>query len=404
MTSDRPRILYVCSHCPAGPDYGARLRTRHIGRLLQRFGEVTLLLASVGQWSEEQIRATRDEFDTAAILRFRQVGLPSLRDRLRRELDPAFLNTEGQILDGADRALARRLANEHDLVWIHTLRTANAVGLERWPRAVLDVDDVPSQFFETEAARAPGPIARWRLRMRAGQWRRREALAASRFDALCVCSARDRDRFSDGRVEVIPNGFEIDRAPERRPTDPPRFGFIGTLRYEPNRAGVEWLAREVWPRVRSALPGAVLRLAGEGTERAALSHPGVEALGYVPDAGAEIATWSAMLVPILTGGGTRIKVAEAFGRRCPVVSTALGAFGYDVRDGRELLIADSAEAFAAACVRVARDEGLAQSLTAAASAYYDAHCTWSASASIVQSLVRDIAAAPTNQTVAEPVA
>ena len=62
--------------------------------------------------------------------------------------------------------------------------------------------------------------------------------------------------------------------------------------------------------------------------------------------------------PFVQGGGTRIKILEAFASGVPVVSTALGAEGLNVEDGVHLLIADTPDAFAAACVRLARDEGL----------------------------------------------
>jgi len=60
--------------------------------------------------------------------------------------------------------------------------------------------------------------------------------------------------------------------------------------------------------------------------------------------------------------GTRIKILDAFAHGTPVVSTTLGAEGLDVAHGRELLLADEPEAFAAACVRVAGDRDLQESL------------------------------------------
>jgi hypothetical protein len=61
------------------------------------------------------------------------------------------------------------------------------------------------------------------------------------------------------------------------------------------------------------------------------------ALGFVKDAAAEMATWTAMIVPIRFGGGTRVKISEAFVRRIPVVATHLGAFGYDAVDDEQIL-------------------------------------------------------------------
>jgi glycosyltransferase involved in cell wall biosynthesis len=83
--------------------------------------------------------------------------------------------------------------------------------------------------------------------------------------------------------------------------------------------------------------------------------PEVDSLGWIKDPSEEIATWSAMIVPIRLGAGTRVKVAEAFSRKVPLVSTGLGAFGYDVVDGKELILADTPEVFAKACVRMIRE-------------------------------------------------
>lgn len=68
--------------------------------------------------------------------------------------------------------------------------------------------------------------------------------------------------------------------------------------------------------------------------------------------------WSGMIVPVKIGGGTRVKIAEAFSRKCPVVSTTLGAFGYDGISGQDLLLADTAENFASACVLLVKNPEL----------------------------------------------
>ncbi|MCG6537734.1 MAG: glycosyltransferase, partial [Syntrophales bacterium LBB04] len=78
----------------------------------------------------------------------------------------------------------------------------------------------------------------------------------------------------------------------------------------------------------------------------------VDGLGYLKDPTSEIASWSMMIIPIFVGAGTRVKIAEGFSRKCPIVSTSRGAYGYDVSDGKELHIADTAEAFADACLRL----------------------------------------------------
>jgi polysaccharide biosynthesis protein PslH len=101
-------------------------------------------------------------------------------------------------------------------------------------------------------------------------------------------------------------------------------------------------------------------------------------LGWVNDTAEEISSWSMMIVPIHVGGGTRVKIAEAFSRKCPVVATSLGAFGYEVSDNEELLLADSPETFANACLTLLADPELGKLLAERAWERFCREWSWSA--------------------------
>jgi glycosyltransferase involved in cell wall biosynthesis len=112
-----------------------------------------------------------------------------------------------------------------------------------------------------------------------------------------------------------------------------------------------------------------LRIVGAGADHsiAALSsHAEVDFVGEVASVGAEYAAADAAIVPVLAGGGTRIKVIEAFAHQRPVVSTSMGAEGIEAQPERDLLLGDDPEAFAAACLRLMQDEALRQRLTLSA--------------------------------------
>lgn len=90
--------------------------------------------------------------------------------------------------------------------------------------------------------------------------------------------------------------------------------------------------------------------------------PGVTVTGWVPDMAAELARADLAVAPILYGGGTRIKILEAFAHRLPVVSTTVGVEGLDAVAGRHLLVADDPRAFADACARALLEEPLRKGL------------------------------------------
>jgi glycosyltransferase involved in cell wall biosynthesis len=104
----------------------------------------------------------------------------------------------------------------------------------------------------------------------------------------------------------------------------------------------------------------------------------IDALGFVADPVEEIATWSMMVVPVRIGAGTRVKIAQAFSRKCPVISTSNGAYGYEVESGRELLLADRPQDFADACVSLIREPAKGAALAECAWQRFLREWTWEA--------------------------
>jgi len=282
---------------------------------------------------------------------------------------------------------------EADLVWVLNARIPNILQIWRWPHGHLDFSDVPSTYFRSIRQRGVDQGERWKATVQQTFAKRRELLFKERFTTLSVCSEADRDYLGDGdRIHVIPNGYERPpQEPLRSPsTNPPRIGFIGLYSYAPNLEGVRWFMQNCWPIIRRGVPGIRFRLAGKETDGALRpAEPDVDCLGWLQDSASEIATWSAMVIPVQVGGGTRVKIADAFSRKCPVVSTNLGAFGYDVRHGRELLLADNPDEFAAACVSLIRDRTAADEMAERAYCAFLEKWTWDAIAPRVWDAAED---------------
>ena len=114
---------------------------------------------------------------------------------------------------------------------------------------------------------------------------------------------------------------------------------------------------------------------------------GVEPLGRLDEVGPEIATWSATIIPVRAGAGTRIKLAEAFAGRYPVVATTLGAYGYDVHDGDELFIANEPAQFASRCVELIRFPERARVMADRAHRRFLQSWTWESYARIVEDVI-----------------
>jgi len=368
------------------------LRALHIGRALQEIGKVTLVVVSEETAAPDVLERTAHEFAVEPQVRVNSHPNRGLIQRLRWAFDPRFLNVHGCVADSQDRARLLDRLRDFDLVWVLNSRTPNILNQWSWPRSVLDVDDMPSAFAHTVWKNGAGLKEKFKAGVTMLLLSRRERLWKNRFSVLSVCSEPDRQHLGGGEhVHVIPNGFQRPaQEPLRNPIDPPRIGFIGLFSYSPNLEGMRWFVRECWPLVKREIPNARLRVAGKDSDGPLKpAGPDIDALGFVADPAAEIATWSVMVVPVLHGAGTRVKIADAFSRKCPVVSTCLGAFGYEVQSGRELLMADDPDSFAAACVALIRDRASASAMAERAFAAFLEKWTWDAIAPRIQAAAED---------------
>ncbi len=134
-----------------------------------------------------------------------------------------------------------------------------------------------------------------------------------------------------------------------------RAVFVANFTYEPNRTGLSFLLEQVLPRVWEQLPDARLTLVGGGLHTPPSSDARVESLGFVASLADAYAGASCAVVPLLQGGGTPLKLIEALAYGLPVIATPRAVAGLDVHDGRDCLVAQDAESFATALVRVLRD-------------------------------------------------
>jgi len=247
-----------------------------------------------------------------------------------------------------------------------------------WRQCQLDLDDLESRTRSRLAAvhKASGDNAgATQLEVEAHQYERIEREHLHRFDRLFACSQSDRERIQKLDLhpspEVLPNIVSIGNIPAAIPHEGFQLLFVGNLGYAPNSDAVLHFCRDILPRIHAQIRQPVsFEIVGGGAPRtlemALTNQPHVRLRGWVGDLAPHYARADAVVVPLRAGGGTRIKILEAFAYHRPLVSTPEGIEGIDAVDGVHALIADNADAFASACVRLLRDPLLCRQLTARA--------------------------------------
>ena len=210
------------------------------------------------------------------------------------------------------------------------------------------------------------------------QWRRMDRYerdSCRRFDAVVSVSEIDSERlrkqFGLRQVFEVPTGVDTDYfRPIENATSPFELVFTGSMDWVPNEDAILYFAGKILPIVARAIPECTLTVVGRNPSprlmQLGVSNPRIRILGRVDDVREYIARSAVYVVPIRIGGGTRLKIFEAMAMAKPVVSTSVGTEGLPVGDGRELLIANDPEDFAARIVRLLREPMLAASLGDAA--------------------------------------
>lgn len=179
-----------------------------------------------------------------------------------------------------------------------------------------------------------------------------EGRFANRVDQVWVCSAVDAAQLTrlygtDISVHVIPNGVQAEfYQPVFTARDTQSFErsllFVGKFSYGPNEEAALILLRDIYPRLQQRYPDAQLWLVGcDPTDKMrAAAAPGINITGLVADVRPYLAKAGVMAVPLQQGGGTRLKLLEAFAAGCPVVSTTKGAEGLSVVDAEHVYLRD----------------------------------------------------------------
>ncbi|MGO8948455.1 MAG: glycosyltransferase family 4 protein [Ktedonobacterales bacterium] len=378
-------ILVVACSLP-GPTWGAGLRNYHLLRALASQHTVSLL-ALVGEHERNIGVASHLLPYTHAV---RQVALPSGGSKRLSQIRTLAAGRSYYLaatsLPAAQAALDEELRRQHfDAVLFESLVVAG-YRVPQTVRIILDEHNIEHELLQ-RTYQGTSSLAR-----RGFSWieyRRVKPLELAwcrRSDLVLVTSERERATLHTllpGKsISVVPNGVDIQAFSSSDPREtevPGRIVFTASFDYYPNVQGALYFAEHCWPLVRRAVPAATWYLVGRNPPaeiRRLASVPGVTVTGSVPAIQPHLAAAQVAVVPLLTGGGTRLKVLEALSMGRGVVSTSIGYEGIACIAGKHLLVADEPTEFAQAVVELLQDAKRRASLAEAGRALVEERYSW----------------------------
>ncbi len=181
-----------------------------------------------------------------------------------------------------------------------------------------------------------------------------EEKALGCVDHIFTCSLPDADYFSQyisrKKITVVPNGVNCDYFIPRDSTNNHTLLFMGLMSYQPNNDAMQYFIFEIYPLIKKKYPDSTLTITGKDSQQWLIDYgkedPSIKLTGFVKDVRKEMGTAAVCICPLRSGSGTRLKILEYLAMGKAIVSTSIGAEGIDVKDGENILIANSPDTFA----------------------------------------------------------
>ena len=232
-------------------------------------------------------------------------------------------------------------------------------------RCVYRAHHIEYLVWERLAKQKNDPVKKLYLRMIAKRIKQYELKQFGQFHAIAVFTNQDKETIEHYNsaaipVEVLPVGLDLARyQPDYRKTEFPSLFFLGAMDWMPNREGIEWFLENFSTELTSGDLNARFYVAGNDIPERFDDYEVVGKIfihGEVDDALEFVNTKAIMVVPLLSGGGMRVKIVEGMAMQKCIISTSLGAEGINYQHGENILIANTIQEFHRAIKRCITDE------------------------------------------------
>ena len=396
------RILWLKSDLLLPLDKGGKLRTWHLMRHLAQGHEITYLAFAEPGTPASDVDGMRAVAARVETIRRAEPAKGTLRfyaDAAIHLVDP-LPYAVGKYRSRAFRQRIEQLLAERPFDLIVCDFLFPAVNLpKRLPcPAVIFTHNVESEIWRRHAETRTGALGRLLYGAQYRRMLRYEGRTLARFDGVLAVSEVDGDTFARlypgaiaRPVHVVQTGVDTEyfsptagaaTASAQPPAPGPSLVFTGSMDWLPNEDAMIFFCREILPIVRAEVPETTLTIVGRAptpaVRKLADEHAGVRVTGRVDDVRPYMREAAVYVVPLRIGGGTRLKIFEAMAMGKAVVSTAIGAEGLPVANGKHVVLADDPAAFARAIVGLMRDPQRRASLEQAARALVVERYDWSA--------------------------
>jgi sugar transferase (PEP-CTERM/EpsH1 system associated) len=394
------RILWAKSGGVLPLDTGGKIRSFNIARELARRHEVTLFTFYASMTPDPHV-SLGEPFVQVERLPLDIPERAGFRDTVAYAAN-SITTRPYQMRKYCRPKVRRRLRDllakkNNEILICDFLLTAGVVPWDVGTPTVIFTHNVEAMIWQRHFLTNQNPF--WKL----AAWREQRTIerAERHFTGLAdhVLTVSDDDRecflkfLPQEKVTTVPTGVDLEYFQPGAAVENSSLVFTGSMDWIPNEDAICYFAAEVLPLVQKRLPQVTLSVVGRKPTRKLLAlgnnNPAIRVTGTVTDIRPYVHDASVYVVPLRIGGGTRIKIFEAMAMGKPVVSTTIGAEGLPVEQGKDILLADTPDAFAARTIELLTQPLMRKRIGGAARTLVESRYGWRSVTDVIeQALVR----------------
>lgn len=231
-------------------------------------------------------------------------------------------------------------------------------------KIVLRAHNIEYQLWELAAQQSANPLKKAYLKLLAIRLKKYELNSINSIDAIAAITANDETCFRKAgfskAIQTFTFGIDTPNISGdiQQQEDYPSVFHIGAMDWQPNIEGLKWFLSQVWDKVHAKHPDLKLYMAGRNmpiSEWEQLNKPNVIIVGEVENAQKFMQSKGIMIVPLLSGGGMRVKIIEGLSLGKTIITTKIGIQGIDCENNKNCIIASGADEFAEAVNKCVSD-------------------------------------------------
>lgn len=357
------QILFLAKSLPGPEIDGYVIRNRGLLGRFGTLGDVDVVSYDVGAMPQDLAGSVRD------VVTVPDPGTDA--DPIHKRALEAFSHKSLYRRSEAFAAEVRRLASSrsYDAIWIGgwqmLMYLPDAKAACPGAAIIADPADDEVRSLQLDHAKETRTVERLKLWRKIKLYQSFEEHNLRPADVAIYVSSADAEttaaRHPNLPVEVCQNGVDTDAfCPPEVPSSAPIVVFEGTMTFGPNVEGALHLANAVMPALRKRVPDARAMIVGRNPlpEVRAVASDSIVVTGTVDDVRATVLEGSVFVCPLLGGTGQKNKILQAWSMAMPIVATPVSVTGLDARHGENILLAEGADDFAAACAELLESEEL----------------------------------------------